>query len=70
MRIQNLCDGADFAKRLNIENVVTHMGFIPENPYDTLFEGFLRCSSDGGRTSCGKRAESFVLKPVRKRRSR
>ena len=40
MRIQNLCDGADFAKRLNIENLVTHMGFIQENPYDTLFEGF------------------------------
>ncbi|MBP3704495.1 MAG: sugar phosphate isomerase/epimerase [Clostridia bacterium] len=37
MRIQNLCDGADFAKKLGIENVVTHMGFIPENPYDPNF---------------------------------
>ena len=40
MRIKNLCDGADFAKRLGIKNVVSHMGFIPENPYDPNFEGF------------------------------
>lgn len=40
MRIKNLCDGADFAKLLGVKNVVTHMGFIPENPNDPLFEGF------------------------------
>lgn len=40
MRIQNLCDGADFAKKLGIEDVVTHMGYIPENPYDPNFAGF------------------------------
>ena len=39
MRIQNLCDGGDFAHRLGITNVVTHMGFIPENPYDPAFGG-------------------------------
>lgn len=39
MRIKNLCDGADFAKLLGIKNVVSHMGFIPENPYDPNFEG-------------------------------
>ena len=40
MRIQNLCDGADFAKKLGIEDVVTHMGYIPENPYDPNFASF------------------------------
>lgn len=40
MRIKNLCDGADFARRLCVFDVVTHMGFIPENPADPLFEGF------------------------------
>ena len=40
MRIKNLCDGADFAKMLGVTNVVTHMGFIPENPNDPIFEGF------------------------------
>lgn len=40
MRIQNLMDGADFAHRLGITDVVTHMGFIPENPNDPNFNSF------------------------------
>lgn len=40
MRIKNLCDGADFAKKMGITDVVTHMGFIPESPYDPQFEPF------------------------------
>ncbi|MBR5278805.1 MAG: sugar phosphate isomerase/epimerase [Clostridia bacterium] len=39
-RVKNLCDGADFAKKLGITNVVTHMGFIPENPLDPQFVPF------------------------------
>lgn len=41
-RVKNLCDGADFAKMLGITDVVTHMGFIPENPYDPNYPGFCR----------------------------
>lgn len=40
MRIQNLCDGADFAHKLGITDVVTHMGYIPENPNDPNFNTF------------------------------
>lgn len=40
MRIRNLCDGADFAHKLGIVDVVTHMGFIPENPNDPNFGPF------------------------------
>lgn len=40
VRIKNLCDGADFAHKLGIVDVVTHMGFIPENPYDPNFPTF------------------------------
>ncbi len=40
MRIGNLCNGADFAMKLGITDVITHMGFIPENPYDPNFGGF------------------------------
>lgn len=40
LRIKNLCDGADFANTLGIKDVVTHMGFIPEDPADPRFEGF------------------------------
>lgn len=38
MRIKNLCTGSDFAKKLGVTYVVTHMGFIPENPNDPVFE--------------------------------
>ena len=40
MRVKSLCEGADFAKKIGIENVVTHMGFIPENPNDPQFVPF------------------------------
>lgn len=40
LRIKNLCDGADFAHKLGVKNVVTHMGFIPENPNDPQFAPF------------------------------
>ncbi len=39
VRMQNLCDGADFAKKLGITDVVTHMGYIPENPNDPNWPG-------------------------------
>ena len=33
-RIQNILDGAAYAKRLGIADIVTHMGFIPEKQED------------------------------------
>ena len=36
-RLNNLLDGAAFARKIGVENVVTHMGFIPENPDDPNF---------------------------------
>ncbi len=36
-RIKNLCTGSDFAKHLGVTDLATHMGFIPENPYDAQF---------------------------------
>lgn len=32
MRIDELKHGADFASMIDVENVITHAGFIPENP--------------------------------------
>ena len=37
VRMKNLCDGADFAKKFGVTDVVTHMGFIPENPNDPAY---------------------------------
>lgn len=40
VRIKELCSGADFAKGIGVTDVVTHMGFIPENPNDENFNSF------------------------------
>lgn len=37
IRIQNLFAGSDFAKRLGVDKVATHVGFLPENPATTEF---------------------------------
>lgn len=39
-RVKDLCSGSDFAKLLGVTDVVTHMGFIPENPNDPNFGPF------------------------------
>ncbi|MFR1565772.1 MAG: sugar phosphate isomerase/epimerase family protein [Christensenellales bacterium] len=31
-RVENLKKGSDFAKKLGVTDVITHMGFLPENP--------------------------------------
>ena len=40
-RVQDLKAGADFARKLGIRQVVTHAGFIPENPHDPLYAGMI-----------------------------
>ena len=41
-RIKDLMKGSDFAKMLGVENVATHVGFLPENPstseYNSIVE--------------------------------
>ena len=39
MRVQNLLDGAAYARLLGVKDVVTHMGFIPENMTDPAWPG-------------------------------
>ena len=38
-RIEELKQGADFAHLLGIKDVITHLGFIPENPKDRNYLG-------------------------------
>ena len=38
-RVEELKLGSDFAKKLGVKNLVTHVGFIPENPNDPVFGG-------------------------------
>ena len=39
MRVQNLLDGAAFARKLGLKDVITHMGYIPENMSDPNYPG-------------------------------
>lgn len=38
-RVEELLSGAEFAARLGIQNVITHVGFLPENPHDPDYVG-------------------------------
>ncbi|MBQ8972991.1 MAG: sugar phosphate isomerase/epimerase [Clostridia bacterium] len=38
-RVQNLLDGAAYARKIGVQDVVTHMGFIPENMTDPNWSG-------------------------------
>lgn len=40
-RIETLKHGADFARKSSVTNIVTQMGFIPENPYDADYIGLI-----------------------------
>lgn len=54
-RVVDLLRGADFAKKLGTKNMVTHVGFIPENPYDPNYDATVqavrtiaeRCKENG-----------------------
>ncbi len=55
LRIPQLKNASDFAHVLGVDDVITHMGFIPENPNDPIFPGFcdavrevaLHCKANG-----------------------
>ncbi|MBE6548789.1 MAG: sugar phosphate isomerase/epimerase [Ruminococcaceae bacterium] len=46
MRIEELKHGGDFAKKIGIKNVITHAGFIPENPADENYLGLVEAISE------------------------
>jgi sugar phosphate isomerase/epimerase len=45
-RVQELKSAADFAKKLGIKQIVTHAGFIPENPHDPQYAGLIDALRD------------------------
>lgn len=40
-RLQALISGSDFAKKMNIRDFITHVGYIPENPFDPNYRDIL-----------------------------
>ncbi len=42
-RMEMLLEGSDFAKKLGVTDLVTHVGYLPENPYDIHYAEVLAC---------------------------
>ena len=40
-RIKELKSGSDFAKKIHVTDLATHVGYMPENPYDPKYEEVL-----------------------------
>ena len=40
-RTKMVMEGADFAKKIHVTDVVTHVGYMPENPYDPKYQEVL-----------------------------
>jgi sugar phosphate isomerase/epimerase len=45
-RVAALKAGADFAVRVGVPSITTHVGFIPEDPHDPLYPGLLAALAD------------------------
>lgn len=41
-RLEVLQKGSDFAAKLGVTDLITHVGFIPENPYDPEYSGVVQ----------------------------
>lgn len=42
-RMQDLMKGAEFAEKLGVTDVITHCGYLPENPCSTEFSEIVTC---------------------------
>ena len=48
MRLAQLKKGSDFAKKLGVENIATHVGFLPENPSTPEFKSIVEVLKELG----------------------
>lgn len=40
-RVRMLLEGVEFAKKINVTDIATHVGYMPENPYDPKYQEVL-----------------------------
>ena len=55
-----LLEGSDFAKKLGVTDFVTHVGYMPENPYDTNYQGTLNACKEVAER-CKKNGQVFLF---------
>ena len=59
-RARMLCLGSDFAKWLEVSDVITHIGFVPENPSDPQYAEVLEVVRFIGR-HCARNGQHFLF---------
>lgn len=59
-RIKMLLEGIEFAKKINVKDFVTHVGYMPENPYDPNYAGVLNACKEVV-TRCKKYGMNFLF---------
>ena len=69
-----LMEGSDFAKKIHVTDLATHVGYMPENPYDPKYEEVLvACKAIVEK--CKENGQNFLFEtgqetPVTLKRSR
>ncbi len=59
-RIQDLMNGSDFATKIGVEKIATHVGFLPENPNSKEFHEVV-CAVRVVAEYCKKNGQSFLF---------
>lgn len=59
-RLETLKEGSDFARKMNIRDLVTHVGFIPENPYDPNYHELIAVLRDLAK-KCRENGQNFLF---------
>ncbi len=60
MRIQELKQGSDFAKKIGVDKVATHVGFLPENPSTTEYKEIVPALRDVA-AYCKENGQCFLF---------
>lgn len=59
-RLKMLKMGSDFAKKINVKKLITHVGFVPENPSDPEYNGLVVVLKDLA-TYCKNNGQDFLF---------
>lgn len=59
-RIEELKNGSDFAKKLGVKNIATHMGFLPECPCSNEYRGVV-CAIREVAVHCQKNGQQLLF---------
>ncbi len=59
-RMKMLEKGIDFAAMIHVRDVATHVGYMPENPYDRHYQGVLTCLKALVK-QCKKNQQNFLF---------